>query len=663
MQISLQNISKQYDYTPILKDISANLKQNSKIAIVGKNGAGKSTLLKILAGSCEFDSGERILSGNLDIKMLEQKPYFAPGISVKMAISESLKEITKAKTRFLEIAEILQKEPSNAALLAESAALSAFIESHNAWDLDSKIRQIMETFELSAFADRMVNLLSGGEQRRVGLACLLLFKPDILLLDEPTNHLDVEMVSFLEEYLLRGDFTLCFISHDRYFIDRVASEVWEVEDCSLRRFYGGYNAYLSGKAQILASLQKEHETLLKHLKAEEEWLHRGVRARVKRNEGRKERIMKMRELAKKNPSIIRKMSLQLRREQKNFNQKDGQNRQKMLFECKNLSIKVSSNSGERELLCDFSARILARDKIAIVGKNGAGKSTLLKALLKREEVNFSGQILRADELKIGYFDQHREMLDDNKNLIETFCPFGGDRVEITDSSGVLRSMHIYGYLKNFLFPREFLDKKIGVLSGGEKNRVALALLFTREYDCLILDEPTNDLDIPTINILEEALANFGGAVIFVSHDRYFVDKIATRLWAFENAKIIECAESFSEYLEIQSELKEYENIEKDSMKNAAKSVDSIESDIESKSANAAPKRKKLTYNDQRKLDLLPEQIENLENEIKAIESRLYGDCSAMSAAELTQISNELEAKKELCDKLSTEYLELLELVD
>ena len=423
--------------------------------------------------------------------------------------------------------------------------LSAFIDHHNAWDLENKIQQILETFALKKLENNFVNLLSGGEQKRVALACLLLSKPDILLLDEPTNHLDVQMVEFLEDLLLNEKWTLIFISHDRYFIDRIATRIIEVEDCKIRNFKGGYGDYLKEKEELLKSLANSHETLLKHLKAEEEWLARGVRARVKRNEGRKERIMQMRQEAKSNPSIIRKMTLELEREKKHFNQEDGTNRKKMLFDLQNISFAIDNKT----LIQNFSTRILQRDKIAIVGKNGAGKSTLLKLMLGKLKPK-EGKI-ECGEVRIGYFDQHREMLDDSKNLLETFCPFGGDHIDVKG-----KSMHVFGYLKNFLFPKEFLDNKIGSLSGGEKNRVALALLFTKEYDCLILDEPTNDLDIPTINILEEYLQSFEGAIIFVSHDRYFVDKIAKKLLVFkENREIEETHLSVSEYLAIEKELK------------------------------------------------------------------------------------------------------------
>lgn len=646
--LSLQNISKQYDYKVILKEVSFHVREGERIAIVGRNGAGKSTLLKILSGELEADEGVRIVEGDLEIAHLIQKPHFKEGQTTKEAIIEALESLNTAKERYFEITKLLQNNPEDKNLLREYAQISNFIDHHNAWDLEAKSKQVLETFELESLQDRFVNLLSGGEQKRVALACLLLTKPDILLLDEPTNHLDVQMVEFLESMLLRSNFTLVFISHDRYFIDRIATRVVEVEEGKIRQFSGGYSDYLRQKEALLASLAQSHEVLLKHLKAEEEWLARGVRARVKRNEGRKERLLEMRKLAKQNPSIIRKMSLELERERKHFNQEEGINRKKMLFETKNLCVERNG----QVLIGNLDTRILQRDKIAIVGRNGAGKSTLLKVFLG-QIAQTSGSIERGD-VKIGYFDQHREMLDDSKDLLETFCPFGGDHIEVRG-----KSMHIFGYLKNFLFPKEFLDKKIGNLSGGEKNRVALALLFTKAYDCLILDEPTNDLDIPTINILEEYLQSFEGTILFVSHDRYFVDKIAQKLFVFKgNGEIVESHKSFSEYLEIENELAEYRamSAELESQKAVCDSQET--KDLDEKESPKAPKKVKLSYHQKRLLEILPQEIEVLESEIKALEKLLFS--GSLSTQELQEKSAEFEAKKALCEEKITQYLELEE---
>jgi ATP-binding cassette subfamily F protein uup len=638
--VDLLDVDKQFESQIIFKGIQFHIDEYERIVIVGRNGSGKSTLMKIVSGDIEPDSGKRIVRQGIKIEMLDQQPVFEAGLSVKEAIERELTEIQEAKRRYEEVSAQLAEDFENRTLLDEHAKLSAFLDYHDAWNLDDKIERILKEFDLKIYEDRPVNLLSGGEQRRVALASLLLKKPDILLLDEPTNHLDVYMVEFLEELLLKEKFTLLLISHDRYFIDRIATRTVEIEDHTLRSFKGGYESYLQQKEALLHAMHKEHETLLKLLKNEEEWLRRGVKARLKRNEGRKKRVLEMREQAKKNPSVIRKIQIELEREKHHFNREEGVSRKKVLFEIEHLEKRL----GDKLLIHNFSNRILQKDRIAVVGKNGSGKSTLLKLLLGREKPD--GGVIKRGDFTIGYFDQHREMLDDDKNLIETFCPFGGDRVDVQG-----KNMHVYGYLKNFLFPKEYLDKKIGVLSGGEKNRVALALLFTKKVDCLILDEPTNDLDIPTINILEEYLLNFPGALIFVSHDRYFVDKIAKKLFIFKGEGIVEESyQAYSEFLSIEKEINalvQYEHqlaIEKE----------------KPKVQTSKRQKKKLSYNEQRELEILPGEIELLENEIAELNECL-ADPECYQERGIQKLTDELDRLETLYNTKADRYLELLEL--
>lgn len=638
--VDLLGVSKHYEAQKILENVNFHIDEGERVVIVGKNGSGKSTLMKIVNGTLDADDGERIMRQGCEIKMLSQVPSFDPSHTVREAIEAGLGELRTSKLRFDEISLLLAEQYDNASLLEEQAKLTNFLDHHNAWNLDDKIERVMHHFMLKEYETKKVNLLSGGEQRRVALASLLLQKPDILLLDEPTNHLDVYMVEFLEELILKEKFTLLFISHDRYFIDQIATKTIEVEDCALREFNGGYSNYLEQKQELLRTMAQQHENLLKLLKAENEWLRRGVKARLKRNEGRKQRVLQLREEAKNNPSRIRKMKLELEREAKHFNRGEGVNRQKMLFEIEHLELKL----GEKTLIKDFSTRILQKDVIAVVGPNGSGKSTLLKALLGRLKPT-SGKIKQGD-FTIGYFDQHREMLDDNLNLIETFCPHGGDRVDVMG-----QDYHVYGYLKNFLFPREFLDKKVGVLSGGEKNRVALALLFTKKVDILILDEPTNDLDIPTINILEEKLQNFPGAVILVSHDRYFVDKIAKKLFIFKgDGTIEESYKPYSEYLEDEKEFLEMDAMESEFTKTAPSSTQII---------TEKPKALKLTFNEQRALEKLPQEIETLEAKIDELNAAL-ADPKQYEKIGISVLADELEKTKALYEAKVDELLTIEE---
>ena len=637
--IDLIDVSKKFGANEILNNISLSVNENEKIAIIGKNGSGKSTLMKIISGEVVADSGRRIVQSLISVEMLAQNPNFNATFSVRDALNNELKEIFDAISEYEKSGVLLANEPENKEILKEQERLLKFIEAKDGWNIEHKIERILQEFKLKEYENRPICSLSGGEIRRVALGALILKKPDVLLLDEPTNHLDVYMVKFLEDMLKSSNQSIVFISHDRYFIDALATRCVEVEDASLKNFEGGYANYLTKKEEILASLAKSHETLLKQLKAEEEWLRRGVKARLKRNEGRKERVLAMREEAKKNPGVIRRVRLELERASKNFNQTQSQNRKKMLFEFKNLSKSIDG----KVLFEKFDARILQGERIAIVGRNGSGKSTLLKILLGLEKPS-SGEIKRG-EVSIGYFDQARNVLDDDKSLIETFCPNGGDHVLVRG-----RNMHVYGYLKNFLFPKEFLDKKIGVLSGGEKNRVALAMLFTKTYDVLVLDEPTNDLDIATINILEDYLQSFEGAILLVSHDRYFVDKMANKLWAFEGTKINVLHEEYSVYLELEDEMKELDKFEKE--------LSNSQNEAKQKSKTGA----KLSYKQTQILNTYPDKISTLEARVAELNEGL-SDPKIYQEVGLTKLYEELEKAKAELESLENEYFEVLEIAE
>ena len=637
--IDLIDVSKKFGANEILNSVSLSVNENEKIAIIGKNGSGKSTLMKIISGEVAADSGRRIVQSLISVEMLAQNPNFNATFSVRDALNNELKEIFNAISEYEKSGVLLANDPENKEILKEQERLLKFIEAKDGWNIEHKIERILQEFKLKEYENRPICSLSGGEIRRVALGALILKKPDVLLLDEPTNHLDVYMVKFLEDMLKSSNQSIVFISHDRYFIDALATRCVEVEDASLKNFEGGYANYLTKKEEILASLAKSHETLLKQLKAEEEWLRRGVKARLKRNEGRKERVLAMREEAKKNPGVIRRVRLELERASKNFNQVQSQNRKKMLFEFKNLSKSIDG----KVLFEKFDARVLQGERIAIVGCNGSGKSTLLKILLGLEKPS-SGEIKRG-EVSIGYFDQARNVLDDDKSLIETFCPNGGDHVLVRG-----RNMHVYGYLKNFLFPKEFLDKKIGVLSGGEKNRVALAMLFTKTYDVLVLDEPTNDLDIATINILEDYLQSFEGAILLVSHDRYFVDKMANKLWAFEGTKINVLHEEYSVYLELEDEMKELDKFEKE--------LSNSQNEAKQKSKSGA----KLSYKQTQILNTYPDKISALEARVAELNEGL-SDPKIYQEVGLAKLYEELEKAKAELESLENDYFEVLEIAE
>ena len=634
--IDLIDVSKRFNENVVLDNVNFSLAPKERIAIIGKNGGGKSTLMKMLCGVYTPDNGRVITQNGISVQMLAQTPHFDDALSVRGALKHELKEIYDARSEYEELLLKISKDSENKELLARQDELNKYIESKDGWNIENKVERVLDSFALREYENKLMCALSGGEVRRVALGALILKKPDVLLLDEPTNHLDVYMVRFLEDLLLSSSQTIVFISHDRYFIDNLATRSIELENGKLSNFDGGYANYLVKKEQMLQSIAKTHETLLKQLKAEEEWLRRGVRGRLKRNEGRKERIMQMREAAKANPGVIARVKLELERATKSFSQGGiNQNRKKMLFECKN----ISKSMDGKLLFENFSSRVLQGERIGIVGPNGSGKSTMLKILLGELQPD-SGQIMRGD-VKIGYFDQNRANIDENKSLIQNFCPNGGDHIMVRG-----RNMHVYGYLKNFLFPKEFLDKPVSVLSGGEKNRLALAQLFTKEYDCLILDEPTNDLDIATINILEEYLLSFEGAVLIVSHDRYFIDKITNKLWAYEKGHIEQLYMEYSEYLDYEDEIKQIEGIEREYASEAAPTP-------------TKKKTAKLSYKQQQILDKHPAKIEALEARISELNAAL-SDPAIYQKLGLQTLFEELEDKKGELGALEYEYYSVLE---
>ena len=640
--LSLHQVSKQFGARKILDNINLTIKANDRLAIIGKNGAGKSTLIQILCDRLEIDSGEYIKKPNLSILYLPQTPILPPNLSVQEVFKQSLTQIMQTHKQIQTInaalADKATPDTQKQKLLETLGTLSGILDAIDGWDIEKKTKESLERFWLSDLKNQIVSSLSGGEQKRLALAMILMQSADLYVLDEPTNHLDVEVVEFLEQKLQALKASVVFISHDRYFIDRCAQRIIEIDACKLNSFDGGYTNYLSQKAKALEHLAKEHEQLLKLLKAEEEWLAKGVQARRKRNEKRKKRLEILRTTCKNTPHIIRTMRLELQRENLRNAHQTSQNMQKMIIECQNLNI----TRGKKPLIENLNVRILQRDRIAIIGRNGSGKSSLLKTFLGI--LSPSSGILKRGDLAIGYFDQHHSTLDENKNLIEIFCPNGGDIINVRG-----HNMHVYGYLKNFLFPKELLTQKIGALSGGEKSRISLALLFTKSYDCLILDEPTNDLDIATINILEEYLHTFKGALIFVSHDRYFVDKLAHKLLIINDiesnktgnqiSNVEESYLSFSEYLDQKSELYDYAQLESNLIAPQPKEV-----------KQNHKKQQKLSYKEQLELASLPDEIEALEAQKQVLESKLNTeqalDTITSLAQELETISNTLESKYE-----------------
>ncbi|RLA75634.1 MAG: ABC transporter ATP-binding protein [Epsilonproteobacteria bacterium] len=634
--ITAQNIIKKYDTKVVLDDVSLNIHKHQKIAVLGQNGQGKSTLINILIKNLQPDSGSISIDNSLSIKKLDQNPTMDSQNTVKQTIEAHIEELSKAKSKYEYLTNQLSTDFENKNLIQEHCDLSNFLDDKDGWDIEHKLQRVMTEFRLVEFQDKLIGTLSGGEQRRVALSAILLQNPDMLLLDEPTNHLDVHMVEYLENFLYKSNITLVFISHDRYFIDAIATNIYEINDAKIQKYKGGYADYLKQKEQLVNTKQKEQDNLKKKLKEEILWMQKGVQARRKRDERRKKDYLKLKEFVKTNPKQINKMTIELQREQRSFNHEKSLNKKKLLFEIDNISKTIENKT----LIKNFSTTIRQKDCIAVVGPNGCGKSTLLNILIDKIKQD-TGTIKKA-EFGIGYFDQNRKLVNDENTILQTFCPNGGEHIKLSDG----RQPHVYGYLKGFLFPKEYLHRKIGDLSGGEKNRVALALLFTKKVELLILDEPTNDLDIPTINILEQYLNSFQGAIIFVSHDRYFVDKIAKKLFVFEqDGDIVESYCQYSQYLSYQKSISQIKTLNKQTKKSSVQQI------------KPKPKPIKFSFNDKRELDSLSKTIEQLEKQIDDIQ-KCMKDKICYETKGLVALSIQLDDITKDYEKKANRFLEL-----
>jgi ATP-binding cassette subfamily F protein uup len=617
--VSLSQVSTAYGHLPLLDDASLQIEPGERVSIIGRNGTGKSTLLRILNGELVPDRGTVWRAPGITSARLDQEvPLFADRPVVDV-VADGLGELGDLVRDYHHAAGLLAGDHADAQL-AELGRLQHALEQRGGWSVEQRVELVLQRLDLPA--ERHVTELSGGWRRRVMLARALVAQPDLLLLDEPTNHLDIDAIAWLEAFLLDHQGAIVFVTHDRACLRRLATRIVELDRGRLTSWPGSYDAFLEKKEAWLQNEAIGQERFDKRLAQEEAWLRRGVKARRTRDEGRVKALMEMRKTRAARRDVIGRVQLAI----------DAADRSgHVVFDAQH----VQFGYGDRPIVRDFSARVIRGDRIGLIGPNGAGKTTLLR-LLTGELAPDSGEVERGTNLGIVYFDQQREQLDPERTVADTVAD-GNDTVVV---NGTPR--HVHGYLSDFLFPPERARSPVKALSGGERNRLLLARLFTRPANVLILDEPTNDLDLETLELLEAELVAFPGTILLVSHDRTFLDNVVTSVFAFEGDGRI------GEYVG------GYEDWERQrAAAPAPAAVPARPPDAATRprpSTAVTPARVKLSFKEQRELESLPARIEALEGEIRALEAQLSspdfyrGPASAVQAAadRLPELQRELD---------------------
>ena len=585
--VRLDKVSLNFGTHILLDEVDFTLKKGTKIGLLGRNGAGKTTFMKVIAGSMQPDSGERWLRPGVEVAWLEQSLPEADEQSVYDMVAGGLAEVGELLKRYHHL--ITDYENAD---MSELERVQGQLEAKQGWSLGQKVDTVITQLQLPA--NKLMSELSGGWRKRVALARALVREPEFLLLDEPTNHLDVPAIEWLEKQLQDYNGAVLLVTHDRTFLQNVVNKIVEIDRGHLYEFEGTFQKFLDFREQQLASEDKANKLFDKKLAQEEVWIRQGIKARRTRNEGRVRAL----EALRRERSERRELQGSAK-----FKLNNTENSGKIVAELEG----ISHSFDGRTVIKDFSTTVMRGDRIGIVGANGAGKSTLLKILLGKLTAQ-EGTVKLGSKLQIAYFDQLREHLDMEKNLIDNVSG-GQDYIEING-----QSKHVISYLGDFLFAPDRIRTPAKALSGGEQNRAILAKVFSRPANILVLDEPTNDLDIETLELLEDILLKFDGTVLLVSHDRQFMDNVVTSIMVFEgDGKIGEYVGGYSDWSRKGGKLFSFEDSEKAS--GAEKPAKSVEKIPEPKKVSA----KKLSYKDQRELDALPATIEELEKQQAELE--------------------------------------------
>ena len=612
--ITLRDVQLAFGGPALLDGANFSLERGERVCLIGRNGEGKSTLLKLIEGSLLADAGEVSLQNGITISMLAQDVPMDSG-KVADIVADGAGEA----------AEVLKAyhEASDACVLGDMDAcdrmgnLQHKLDQLDGWALENKVNSILSKMGLDPNAD--LADLSGGRKRRVLLARALLTQPDVLLLDEPTNHLDVESIEWLEKFLLdQNNLTLLFISHDRSFVDSIATRIVELDRGVLRSYEGNYSRYLELKAQQMEAEEKQNALFDKRLAEEEVWIRQGIKARRTRNEGRVRALKELREQSKARRSQQGKVSMATQEASRSG---------KVVFEIDNLAVRFGHDA---PIIKDFSALVLRGDRIGLVGDNGVGKTTLIRAILGEQE--HTGTVKTGTQLEVAYFDQLRNALDLEKSVKDNVSE-GSDHVDVNGNR-----RHIYSYLQDFLFSPERARTPVKALSGGERNRILLAKLLLKPSNLIVMDEPTNDLDMVTLELLEEMLSDYKGTLLLISHDRAFMDNVVTSTWVFDGkGNIDEYIGGYQDYLQQRPDQTVVD--QKSAVKKAV---------AKAEAAPEAPKKVKLSYKDQRALEQLPAEMEALEKEQAEINTLLAdGSLFVSDADKAMTLSNRLTEIDEL----------------
>jgi ATP-binding cassette subfamily F protein uup len=612
--IQFDQVSLSFGARAILDKVDLQIEPGERIGLVGSNGAGKSTLLSVVAKRQDIDSGVYRRDPVVRIAELPQSLPAADGRSVRSVVAEGLADLQLLRAQYDELLTA-----GDNASLAKLEKLQHELEACDAWQLEQRIDRVMTELDLPV--DKMMSELSGGWRRRAALGAALVQQPDLLLLDEPTNHLDIETIEWLEQVLLNFRGGLLFISHDRALVDRIATRIIELDRGQIASFPGNYSQYLERKEKMLEDEARHNAEFDKKLAQEERWIRQGIKARRTRNEGRVRALKQLR---------VERSERRERQGKARFDVEEAVRSGKLVAELKNVSLDFAG----KPILRDLSVRIQRGDRIGLIGPNGAGKSSLLRVVLGEQQPD-SGSVRTGSQLVVGYFDQLRGQIEPEKSIIDNVS---GGRESI-DING--RSRHIISYLQDFLFTPERARTPVKALSGGETNRVMLAKLFSQPSNLLILDEPTNDLDVETLELLEEILTEYQGTLLLVSHDRQFLDNIVTSTLVFEGeGEINEYVGGYNDWLR-QRPVKDV----------AAPAKVEVRTESVEKTAEK-PKRAtaKLSYKLQRELDALPDELEAAEAAVEAQQSvcsaaDFYQGAHETVAAELAKLA-ELEQRLE-----------------